>query len=890
MVEIKWGFIIRMLIGVSLLSAPSQAADTPTAPPDAQTYTGQLVVYAADNFETNTSHRHYSIRIRRQDGGYRTFTLTFSTLPSRDLQTGDMVLIQGRMSANTIAVDAIQREPADARTATIDPEAEMYAELPPPMEVRRAVVLIVSMADAANTDTAEGLAAEIYTNPQSVDGLYRASSYQQLSFNPDSDNDGSPDIFGPFTIADNATDVCDERAWANAADTAAKAAGINLRQYQHRVYSLPSDANCNWAGLARIGCSDNDPPDPEDPLDTLDPCRAWIKSIPDEIRGEYYAHELGHNLGWRHATTDPDNDGNVDVEYGDESGIMGLPFWAQANAPHRDQKRWFDAFPGSLVSPVCSGTFHLDALELDPEVNPVGIQVIKIRKPDTNEFYYLSYRREIGAYPSKFEYANKINVHRYNDAGYFTHHITNLNQYDQFEDTHNGITVNATATGETMATVLVELPNDAPAAAFSYTDHHLEVRFDDSSNDPDGGINTYHWDFGDGTTSDEADPSHRYAGGGIYAVALTVTDNCGAADSQTRNVQVVPNNPPDSDFSFERDKLEVQFNNTSTDADGTISSFLWDFGDGSSSGDTNPSHTYTGAGTYSVTLTATDDDGDQGTVSKEVTAVANVPPAASFSFTTDISFVQFSDQSTDSDGTLVSRRWDFGDGSTSAEAAPAHTYAASGTYAVTLTVTDDDGASHTDTQNVAVAAPIIPAAIPDFTFNTNGLSVQFTNSSTGAIDSHAWDFGDGASSTEGSPSHTYAAAGTYTVGLTVTNAAGSNTATKEVSVPSAATPDFSFDADGLTVQFTDSTSGTIASYAWDFGDGATSTEGSPSHTYAAAGTYAVGLTVSNAAGSNTVTKEVSVSTTAPLIPADQSSGGGGGGCFIDTMQRSCLRK
>jgi PKD repeat protein len=887
MVKIKWGFIIKLLIVASIVSGPSQAADNPTRPPGTETYTGQLAVYAADNFVTNTSQRYYSIRLRQQDGGYRTVTLTFDNLPpDRDLQSGDTVSIQGRMSGNTIAVDSIQREPI-ARTANTDPGAATYAQAPPPMETRRAVVLIISMEDAANTNTAEMLAAELYTNPQSTDGLFRTSSYQQLSFSPDTNNDGEPDIFGPFTIADNARDDCDEITWAEAADAAAKAAGINLRQYQHRIYSLPSDANCIWAGFARLKCPDSDPVDPDDPLDTLDPCRVWIISRPNDVRGEYIAHELGHNLGWRHATTDPDNDGNIDVEYGDASGIMGMPFWAQANAPHRDQLRWFDAYPGTLVSPTCSDTFHLHALELDPGVDTVGIQAIKIPKPDTNEFYYLSYRREIGTYPSKFEYADKINVHRYQDTGSFTYHITNLDQYEEFVDTSNGITVTAAATGEALAAVAIDLPNDTPAVDFSYTAHHRQVQFYSSGNDPDGAIEAYLWDFGDQTTSNESDPNHRYAGGGNFEVRLTVTDNCGATASQSHNVRVTPNNPPNADFSFERDELEVQFTNAGTDGDGTITSCQWDFGDGASSSETNPTHTYAGADTYSVALTVTDDDGDRATVSKEVTVAANVPPTASFSFTTNISFVQFSNQSSDSDGAIVSHLWDFGDGTTSIETAPAHTYAVNGTFTVTLTVTDDSGATHTDSQNVTVAAPIIPAAIPDFTFDINELSVQFTDSCTGGpIDSYAWDFGDGAASTESSPSHTYAAAGTYIVKLTVTNIAGSNTAAKEISVPSSLIPDFTFNVTGFTVQFTDNTSGTVVSYAWDFGDGDTSTEGSPSHAYAAAGTYTVGLTVTNAAGSNTIAKEVSVSTDDPTTPAAQSSGGGGGGgCFIHILQR-----
>ncbi len=774
MVKFKWGSIIFILTAVSLFSVQYLAADTNLSTSPLETFTGQLEILIADNFETNTSQRMYSVIVKQESGGYQTFSLSFgSDPPNHDLQSGDMVSVEGRFIGNTIAVDSIQRE-AGVNLPKIKAQADIYAEAPPPMEVRNAVVLIVSMTDAANSHTAETLAAELYTNPQSMDGLYRASSYQQLSFDPDTDGDGNPDIFGPFTITDNGRDDCDTNAWAAAADEAATNAGIDLSLYQHKVYSLPSDVACNWAGLGSIGCFG-------------DRCRVWVKSS----RGEYFAHELGHNLGWRHATTDPDNDGNVDVEYGDHSGIMGMPYWAQANAPHRDQKNWFDAFPGTLVSPTCSDTFRLEALELaDVNDEPDGIRAIKIAKPDTNEFYYLSYRREIGTYPSTAEYANKVNVHRYNDRGGKTHHITNLGRGDRFEDMDNGITVTATAAGGSSAAVDIDLPNDSPAADFSYSRNHLEVQFNNSSSDTDDGVESYFWDFGDGNTSNEADPSHTYADGGTFAVELTVTDTCGETDSRTRNVQVAANNAPVADFSASANKLAVRFSDASTDSDGEIQSRQWDFGDGLSSNETNPNHVYAAPGTYQVTLTVIDDDGAQNTTApKEVAVVGNVPPTAGFCFSTDFSFVQFTDLSTDSDGTVDAHLWDFGDSATSIEAAPGHTYATSGTYTVTLTVTDNDGDTHTVSQIVSVSAPIVPAAIPDFTFNTNGLSVQFTDNSSGSINSYLWDFGDSATSDEASPSHTYSQAGTFTVGLKVTNTAGSNTVTKEVTVsPDTVTP------------------------------------------------------------------------------------------------------
>ncbi|GAB3786627.1 PKD domain-containing protein [Dyella agri] len=163
--------------------------------------------------------------------------------------------------------------------------------------------------------------------------------------------------------------------------------------------------------------------------------------------------------------------------------------------------------------------------------------------------------------------------------------------------------------------------------------------------------------------------------------------------------------------------------------------------------------------------------------------------------------------------------------------------------------------------------------VANFTDTVSGLTVNFTDSSTdtgGTISSHSWTFGDGATSTTASPSHTYAAAGTYSVTETVTDSTGatsSKTASVTVSSGSTGKPvaNFTDTVSGLTASFTDSstdTGGTISSYAWTFGDNSTATTASPSHTYAAAGTYSVTETVKDNTGA-TSSKTASVTVTAP---------------------------
>ena len=168
-------------------------------------------------------------------------------------------------------------------------------------------------------------------------------------------------------------------------------------------------------------------------------------------------------------------------------------------------------------------------------------------------------------------------------------------------------------------------------------------------------------------------------------------------------------------FSPENPKVneEVQFTDQSTDPDGTIQSWKWDFGDGTTSTARNPTHKYSAKGKYTVKLTVTDDGGLQNTATKTV-PVGIKPPIANFTFTPAAprvgQMVQFTDQSTDPDGTIQSWEWDFGDGDTSTERNPQHQYAQEGTYTVKLTVTDNDGLTDTATEQITVGAgrPQIP--------------------------------------------------------------------------------------------------------------------------------------------------------------------------------------
>ena len=436
---------------------------------------------------------------------------------------------------------------------------------------------------------------------------------------------------------------------------------------------------------------------------------------------------------------------------------------------------------------------------------------------------------------------------------------------------------NSTATQSQTLTLGVNVP---PVASFTSVCSGLTCSFNASgSSDPDGRILRYAWDFGDGTgyVSGAIPPttSRTYAASGPYTVTLIVTDN-GNAASQTVHVVTVNgvNAPPVASFTSACSGLTCIFNaSASSDPDGTILTYAWDFGDAGTLtiGSPMAGHTYAVGGAYTVTLTVTD-NGNAASQTVHVVTVnpPNAPPVASFTSSCSGLTCSFNASgSSDPDGTITSYAWTFGDGATGSGATASRAYAAGGTYTVTLTVTDNGNATSQTAHAVTVNAP----PVASFTSACSGLTCSFdasgSSDSDGTIVSYAWTFGDGATGSGATVSRTYAAGGTYTVTLTVTdnaNATGQTAHAVIVNAPPVAS--FTSSCSGLTCSFNASGSsdsdGTIASYAWTFGDGATGSGATASRTYAAGGTYTVTLTVTDN-GSAIGTQVQSVTVVAPTL-------------------------
>jgi len=395
-------------------------------------------------------------------------------------------------------------------------------------------------------------------------------------------------------------------------------------------------------------------------------------------------------------------------------------------------------------------------------------------------------------------------------------------------------------------------------------------------------IVTWSWNFGDGSgiSSDPISTSHLYINPGTYIVTLAVVDHHGCINSVSHDVKVNP--LPIPQFSWSTPACigsPVSFTDQSlvpAGYTGYVAKWQWDFGDGTppvnitlpaspdvihTFGNISPSHL--------VTLTVWTSDSCSAIVTHTINSIP--APTAGFSYSVVSCMgqaVQFTDLSqTNGGGSITLWNWNFGDGTYSALPNPAHTYSAAGKYTVNLRVTNNAGNNTATKSNyITVIAPKPPVA----SFRSSAISgntplnVAFTDTSTGLPTSWYWDFGDSTNSTEQNPVHVYSKVGKYTVTLKVSNAAGSNTLKKtgSITVTAPKPPAAAFTANRitgkaqLTVTFTDTSSGTPASWNWSFGDGTqNSPTRNPVHTYSKVGKYTVSLTVTNANGSNTATKK-----------------------------------
>ena len=435
-----------------------------------------------------------------------------------------------------------------------------------------------------------------------------------------------------------------------------------------------------------------------------------------------------------------------------------------------------------------------------------------------------------------------------------------------------------------------------PLAAFSAAPTSgtapLTVTFSDqSTNSP----TSWKWEYKNATIvwtqfATTRNPSFSFSSSGIYDIRLTAT-NAAGSDNETKAGYITVNNPPSAPVAAfgatptsGPAPLAVTFSDLST---GTVTSRAWDFNNDGSTDSTaqNPSHSYSTPGSFTVNLTVSGPGGSDSERKTGYITVTPPPPVAAFTAIPRSGSpplaVTFTDQSTN---TPTSWKWEYKNAtvdwtSFATTKNPSNTFV-TGTYDIRLNATNNGGSDvETKTGYITVnTTPVPPNA--DFSADRTGgsvpLTVRFSDTSTGMITGWTWDFnGDGSmDSTDQDPVYTYTAPGSYTVNMTVSGPGGTDSALKTgyiVVTPSPPVAAFTATPKSgsppLTVKFTDISTGTVSSWAWDFTNDGTidSTTKNSTYTYTSAGIYTVNLSVTGQGGSSSTTDTIVVSQTA-LFP------------------------
>lgn len=272
----------------------------------------------------------------------------------------------------------------------------------------------------------------------------------------------------------------------------------------------------------------------------------------------------------------------------------------------------------------------------------------------------------------------------------------------------------------------------------------LSVQFNDASA---GNPTEWLWNLGNGGTSTFPDPGAIYITPGTYLVTLTVKNGNGETSTKIDSITVY--SQPQVEFNASPPEgcapLNVQFQDQSIAGSGTITSWVWDFGDGNQSNGQNPLHTYNISDTFNITLAVTNSFGCSQSLTKNEFIKINGTVTAGYSYTYIDACdppveINFKNQSVSSEA--LTYQWFFGDGGTSTEINPAHTYVSSGDYSVQLIAVNISGCRDTITQTVSISSA-------KANFSISGSScinepVFFEDSSSTRPLSANWQFGDGA--------------------------------------------------------------------------------------------------------------------------------------------------
>ena len=391
-----------------------------------------------------------------------------------------------------------------------------------------------------------------------------------------------------------------------------------------------------------------------------------------------------------------------------------------------------------------------------------------------------------------------------------------------------------------------------PSGSFTYNVSGYDVDFTQTT----ANIDTFQWDFGDGTYSTEVNPSHTYAQDGNYTVVFTYSNLC---DTLTDTKTIIIANPPVANFTYGATEgcgpLTVQFTNTSSS---NTDSLLWMFegGNPATSSEENPVVTFENKGSFTISLEATNDIGSNTKTEVNLVHVLGAPLPA-FTYTSEELSYDFT--YTGEEATFV--KWNFGDGASGIGQTVNHVYLEEGQYTVQVIAENNCGK---DTLEQTIEVALKPTAA--FTYSTNEgcapLQVEFTNMSSSSANAFLWHFegGNPLFSIEKDPVVVYNTSGAHDVSLIAYGNNSNDTLVQEdlISVDAGPAVDYDYIVNGARVTFTEKASNDATSFYWDFGDGNISEEQNPIHTYSTTGTYKVTLYANNDCGQKFTSKDIHV--------------------------------
>lgn len=450
-----------------------------------------------------------------------------------------------------------------------------------------------------------------------------------------------------------------------------------------------------------------------------------------------------------------------------------------------------------------------------------------------------------------------------NNGTTFTSTATNPTVSFPGDGTYIGtLIVNPNSTDCTDTAYVIARISRSPVAGYSYVYDSCvigPINFSTLSYGLDAPIGQYIWEFGDDSTMRTQDPSYQYQDAGTFTVTHTVIDTFGCSDQTQQTVTWAPTPIIDIVPSVASGctPLEVYFENNSYPINGYT--LFWTLGDGFTSIEPDPTHTYNDTGLYTVTVTIVSPLGC--TAKDTFVDLINVRNSPIANFYTvydscDYGPVAFYNTSQEGDGPIISWDWDFKDGQFSTDTSVIHQYDTAGTYHATLTITDiNDCVVTKETEINWFPAPVFEVAQPQYN-GCEPLTVNIENTSY-PLNGYftLWNLGDGFYSDQASPTHTYEDPGTYSLTLQVITPTGCfeeqqfddlvvvnpNPEAAFSYMPERPT---NFDP---TVQFSDESIDAVA-WEWHFGDGATSIEQNPTHVYADTGIHEIMLVVTHPQG------------------------------------------